>query len=620
MSTLKKLILLTALTIITLPFIAQVSAHHSFSATFDENKTITIEGVVTEFSFRNPHVLVYFDVVDEDGKAVNWMSEGGAATLMRRAGWSKEIIRAGDVIRVTGNATHDGSAMVSIEAIQLMTGLGGEVAKDISRFEDKGPNQGPGQGMGPPGSRPQEPIVKAAPLPLELENGLPNLSGAWTNHGMGYGGPPPPMVIPFNEAGQALQDAFKLENDPQVFCDPPGLVRIAGTPHPIRITQLNDRVVIDYEEYGGKREIMLGEAIEDSGVKTHLGDSIARYEGDKLVIESINLLSNMSDPFGHQLSDEAALVETYQRRDSDKFGPVIVIEKEISDPVYLTKNITTSLEKMSAGADYEMIENDCKPPRRERTVVSPVMSFFLTSEGVGDGANLGGLAGADAHCNALAASVGVGDRDWKAYLSTTGPDGVNARDRIGAGPWYNARGVLLAKDIDHLHAAENLLTKASVISERSVMINGRGDEPNRHDVLTGSLSDGTASNAEGDTTCGNWASNGEGSALVGHHDRIGGGANPTSWNEAHGSRGCSQENLQGSGGDGLFYCFAAGDIAKLSAAVIAQPSAQTPAGSPNVKADSVEVTAPSSSGGGSMAWLLLPLLILTLRKKDSKIN
>lgn len=589
---------------------AAAIAHHSFSATFDESKTITVEGVVTKFSFRNPHVLVYFDITDKDGKTVNWVSEGGSATLMRRAGWTKEIIKVGDVVRVTGNSTHDGSPMVSIETIQLLTGLGGEVAEDITRDENQGPAQGPNA------SRYQHEAAKAAPMPLKLENGLPNLSGAWTNHGMGQGRPPP-LDISFNDAGEALQAAFVLENDPQVFCDPPGLVRQVWTPHPIRITQLDDRVVIEYEEYGGKREVMLGKAIADSGVKTHFGDSIARYEGDKLILESINLLSNLSDPFGHRLSDQATLLETYQRRDSDKFGPVILIDLEISDPVYLTENITTSREKMSSGADYEMIENDCQPPIRERTAVSPAMSFFLTSEGVGDGANLGGLAGADAHCKALAARVGAGDRDWKAYLSTTGEGGVNARNRIGTGPWYNARGVMVAKDIDHLHAAENLLAKDASISERGAVISGRGDEVNRHDILTGSLADGTASRADGDTTCENWTSAGEGSALVGHHDRVGGGANPASWNEAHPSRGCSQENLQATGGDGLFYCFAADtDTVSNVAAVLNAPAPAKVLS--DSKADSVVVSKPKPSGdsGGSMMWLLLPLLCLVLRRKE----
>ena len=183
------------------------------------------------------------------------------------------------------------------------------------------------------------------------------------------------------------------------------------------------------------------------------------------------------------------------------------------------------------------------------------MSFFITSAGPGDGANLGGLAGADRHCQNLAEAAGAGNRNWRAYLSTTGADGVNARDRIGSGPWLNAKGVAIAQNVDELHG-ENNLTKETQLTEKGGMVNGRGDSPNQHDILTGSQLDGTASSGDGDTTCGNWTSNGEGSALVGHHDRTGGGANPSSWNSAHGSRGCSQANLQGTGGNGYYYCFA----------------------------------------------------------------
>lgn len=188
------------------------------------------------------------------------------------------------------------------------------------------------------------------------------------------------------------------------------------------------------------------------------------------------------------------------------------------------------------------------------------MSFFLTSTGPGNGADLGGLAGADQHCAMLASEVGAGDRTWRAYLSTSaeGNDpAVDARDRIGDGPWYNAAGVLVAEDIDHLHAEDNLPSKDISLDERGNRVNGRGDDPNRHDILTGSQLDGTAFMDGEDHTCSNWRSSGEGSAQVGHHDRVGGGANPTSWNSAHGSRGCSQADLQGTGGDGLFYCFAA---------------------------------------------------------------
>ena len=187
------------------------------------------------------------------------------------------------------------------------------------------------------------------------------------------------------------------------------------------------------------------------------------------------------------------------------------------------------------------------------------MSFFLTSEGPGDGANLGGLEGADAHCQSLAAAAGAGDKTWRAYLSVTAGGGraaVNARDRIGDGPWFNFVGVQVADDVDDLHSDNNRLGKEGSLSEKGEQINGRGDQPNMHDILTGSDMQGRAIAGSEDSTCSNWTSNGEGSAMVGHHDKQGGGANPNSWNSAHGSRGCSQANLQGTGGNGLFYCFA----------------------------------------------------------------
>ena len=186
------------------------------------------------------------------------------------------------------------------------------------------------------------------------------------------------------------------------------------------------------------------------------------------------------------------------------------------------------------------------------------MSFFITSVGPGNGANLGGLKGADAHCQKLAAAAGAGSRTWRAYLSTTaaaGQPAVNAKDRIGPGPWSNAKGVVIAQNVAELHG-ENKLTKETQLNEKGEVVNGRGDTPNRHDILTGSQLDGTAFTDGTDHTCNNWTSNSTGSAQVGHHDRQGGGANPTSWNSAHASKGCSQENLRGTGGDGLFYCFA----------------------------------------------------------------
>jgi len=189
------------------------------------------------------------------------------------------------------------------------------------------------------------------------------------------------------------------------------------------------------------------------------------------------------------------------------------------------------------------------------------MSFFVTSAGPGRGADLGGLAGADAHCAALARAAGSKRTDWHAYLSTTAPGGeagVNARDRIGKGPWKNAKGVVVARSVEELHSAGNNLTKQTALTEKGEVVNGRGDAVNTHDILTGSDPQGLYSTAGGDTTCANWTSSGEGSAIVGHHDRIGlkETRHMTSWNSSHGTRGCGQEALKGTGGAGLVYCFA----------------------------------------------------------------
>lgn len=190
------------------------------------------------------------------------------------------------------------------------------------------------------------------------------------------------------------------------------------------------------------------------------------------------------------------------------------------------------------------------------------MSFFITSAGSGDGANLGGLAGADARCKQLADASGVAGasgKTWHAYLSAKASGGqpaVNAKDRIGNGPWYNAKGVMVAQNVADLHSDNNKLGKENSLTEKGLPVNGRGDTPNQHDILTGSLMTGMLASDTTDTTCNNWTSNATGAAYVGHHDRQGGGANPTSWNSAHLSRGCSQENLVGTGGNGYFYCFA----------------------------------------------------------------
>jgi len=207
------------------------------------------------------------------------------------------------------------------------------------------------------------------------------------------------------------------------------------------------------------------------------------------------------------------------------------------------------------------------PEATKETTMTGPMSFFITSVGGGDGANFGGIEGADEHCQDLASDVGADNKTWRAYLSTTGryypknPENnaasVHARDRIGTGPWFNAKGVLIARDVEHLHSGNNI-NKQTGLSEKGTEINGRGDKPNKHDILTGSRADGTAFSPHMNYTCGNWTRNEEGAAAVGHHDLTGPMPDnwASSWNFAHFSRGCSQKALESSGGSGLLYCFA----------------------------------------------------------------
>jgi hypothetical protein len=191
------------------------------------------------------------------------------------------------------------------------------------------------------------------------------------------------------------------------------------------------------------------------------------------------------------------------------------------------------------------------------------MTFFVTSAGPGKGADLGGLDGADKHCASLAQAAGSSGKTWHAYLSTQGANAVNARDRIGKGPWQNAKGTVIATSVDDLHSANNKLTKQTALSEKGDVINGRGDQPNRHDILTGSTTDGKAFPADKDMTCKNYTSSTQGTVMVGHSDRSGldDSAPAKSWNSSHPSRGpdggCSQADLKSTGGDGLLYCFAA---------------------------------------------------------------
>jgi hypothetical protein len=217
--------------------------------------------------------------------------------------------------------------------------------------------------------------------------------------------------------------------------------------------------------------------------------------------------------------------------------------------------------KLAIVAAALLLAFNAQAQEKKKSAAKGPMTFFVTSVGKGNGADLGGLEGADAHCNALAQKAGSKLTSWKAYLSTTlpgGDAGVNARDRIGKGPWHNAKGVMVARNVNDLHSDKANVTKQTALDETGNPIKGRGDTPNEHDILTGSDPLGLYSTAGGDTTCGNWTKSGDGSAIVGHHDRAGlkDTRHMKSWNSSHGSRGCSQDQLKSSGGAGLFYCFA----------------------------------------------------------------
>ena len=481
-----KRLILVFLTSVALLVCTATHAHHSFSATFSAGNKITVEGAVTKWSFKNPHVLVYFDVTNEDGSITNWVSEGAAASNMRRRGWSKDTFSVGEKIRVTGDRTHDGSPMTSIDDVYVLDEVG-QVVRTLSEqgatnstvvanteSGASGANgaMGGGQGAGGPQGLSQESFVKAAPMDLTLADGRPNLSSSWSRHGMGLGRPPT-STVEFNEIGKKAQDLFVTAVDPQVFCDAPGLIRQAGmTPHPVTIMQYDDRIEFGWEEYGGSRTVYFDDR-DFKGYKTRLGDGIARYEGDSLIIETTNLLSNPTSPVGDLTSDEVTLTEIYSRVDSDKFGPVLRIQAIAKGPWIDGEMVFDSI-KMSVG-DYEFIENECQEPLRERVAVHPSTSFFITSVGLGADADLSDLEGADAHCEALASEIHIGGKDWRAYLSTTGEDAVAASDRIGNGPWYNARGILVASSVENLRSDNNILNKETNITERASVISVDGD-------------------------------------------------------------------------------------------------------------------------------------------------
>jgi hypothetical protein len=337
-------------------------AHHSFAATFDVNKNVAVEGIVSEFLFKNPHVIIRLDVENSDGSTTSWMTEGDAATRFRHAGWPAEAVKAGDRLRISGSGTHDNSPMVWIENVELLDPVSGALIAvlDPHAYPDLTNNQTS------PESAAAEPTKDF--ISLELENGIPNLTGAWVENRATSAKPPwsRDPELPFNEIGAAVQASWDAANDPQTFCDPAGPVRKAGfTPHPIALQQYPNRIVFTYEEYAGERVVYLGEEITDTGTKSHLGDSVARYEDGRLIVVTNNLLSNPTSLLGNYYSDQARVTEVYFREDDPEYGSQLTTITTLEDPGYLTEPWVISRTKLYEEG-YQFSETECYLPLRDR--------------------------------------------------------------------------------------------------------------------------------------------------------------------------------------------------------------------------------------------------------------
>ncbi len=324
----------------------QANAHHSFAASFVDTEIIR-EGVVNRYIFKNPHVLFYMTVTDEDGEGTEWMVEGSAATSLRSAGWSNETIQLGEHVRITGRAGRDNKPMISMGNVEVLDPETRAVLRNpaVRGFPAEQNN------------------VEIISIPLLLADGRPNLSGAW---GRGRGGPSfrNHRAPPFNEAGIAMQGQWDPAGDPQVSCEDPSLPRQGGyTPHPVRIEQFNDHIVISYEEYGGVRTIYFdgrdAGSAGDSLLK--LGRSVAHYENDKLIIESTHIPAGPTGQYGNQLSDQTATVETYRRLDDSTQGPMVEMEMIINDPTHLYEPWEMVWKKLYTES-YEFIAVECHAP------------------------------------------------------------------------------------------------------------------------------------------------------------------------------------------------------------------------------------------------------------------
>lgn len=321
----------------------RVSAHHSFAASFVEDEIVR-EGVVNRYVFRNPHVLIFMDVVGENGASTEWMVEGSSATGLRNRGWSTGTIRPGEHVRITGMAARDGKPMISMENVEVLD----PDSRDLLRSPSMEPMENQAAGD------------EIASIPLRLADGRPNLTGAWVQgrDGPGFRNH---RLPPFNEAGAALQSRWDPIDDPQVACEDPGLIRQAGfTPHPVRIEQFDDRVAISYEEYGGVRTIYFDNRHPGDEYRP-LGQSRARYEGDTLIIESTHIPANPTGTPGHWLSDRTTTVETYRRLDDPTQGPMVEMEMIIRDTEYLSEPWEMVWKKLYR-ENYEFIPVECYAP------------------------------------------------------------------------------------------------------------------------------------------------------------------------------------------------------------------------------------------------------------------
>lgn len=323
-------------------------AHHSFAASFTEEEIVR-EGVVNRYIFKNPHVIMYMSVTDSSGEITEWMVEGSSATGLRNSGWSADTVQPGDTVRITGNAGRNNKPMISMENVEILDPGTRAVLSNPGREDFFGENEAT--------------ATEILSIPQHLANGLPNLTGTW---GRGRGGPSfrNHRAPPFNSAGEALQADWDPMNDPQVACEDPTLIRQAGyTPHPVRIEQYDDRVVLSYEEYGGVRTIYLdgrgAASAGDSLVK--LGRSTARYNDDSLIIESTHIPAGPTGQYGNQLSDQVTTVETYRRLDDPTQGPMVEMEMIINDPAHLYEPWEMIWKKLYI-EDYEFIEVECHAP------------------------------------------------------------------------------------------------------------------------------------------------------------------------------------------------------------------------------------------------------------------